>query len=72
MRQVTPVTWALAPEWLTISEASHLSGFTTDFLSFLIEDGGVDTKLEGDTWLIEKRSLIEYQEALALVLNWDK
>jgi len=52
-RRTTPVTWALAPEWLTISEAAELSGFEPELLA----------------WLIEKQSLRENQEALALVAN---
>jgi hypothetical protein len=40
-------------------------------LRSLIEDGGVDARREGDDWVIEKQSLQEYQEALALVANWD-
>ena len=69
-RRITPVTWALAPEWLTISEAAELSGFEPELLEWLIEDGGVDAEQFGDRWLIDKSSLREYQEALALVANW--
>jgi len=69
-RRITPVTWALAPEWLTIAEAAELSGFDPELLQHLIEDGGVDAEQLGDRWLIEKQSLREYQEALALVANW--
>jgi hypothetical protein len=36
----------------------------------LILDGGIDAKRDGDSWLIEKLSLYEFQEALALVLHW--
>jgi hypothetical protein len=43
----TPVTWALAPDWLTIAEASELTGLEFSVLCFLIDDGGVDTKREG-------------------------
>ena len=69
-RRITPVTWALAPDWLTIAEAADLSGFDPELLQHLIEDGGVDAEQLGDRWLIEKQSLREYQEALALVANW--
>lgn len=69
--RVTPVTWALAPKWLSIPEASRLSGLDVSLLRSLIEDGGVDAKREGDDWVIEKQSLQEYQEALALVANWN-
>jgi excisionase family DNA binding protein len=69
-RRITPVTWALAPEWLTIAQAAELSGFGPELLQHLIEDGGVDAEPLGDRWLIEKQSLREYKEALALVANW--
>ena len=73
MRRAIPslVSWIFAPEWLTLQEAEHLSGFDRGLLQELIEDGGVDAERFGDRWLIEKRSLREYQDALELVANWD-
>lgn len=70
-RIVTPVMWAFAPDWLTIQEACDLSGHDAATIQWLIENGAVDAEREGDTWLIEKRSLWEFQEALAEVLHWD-
>ena len=64
IRPVTLVSWAFAPEWPTIQEASRLSGHDVDTLHWLIQDGAVDTKRQGDTWLIEKASLWEFQETL--------
>ena len=69
-RVVTGVSWAFAPEWLTLEEASYLSGHDVDTLRWLIHDGGVDAKRQGDTWLIEKASLREFQETLLEVLHW--
>jgi len=69
-RIVTPVTWLAAPEWLTVQEAAELSGHDRGVLHWMIRDGAVDTKLEGDIYLIEKVSLWEFQEALAEVLHW--
>ena len=66
---VTLVAWAFAPEWLTIEEASTLSGHPLDVLNWLIEDGAIDTRHDG-RWLIEKASLREFQETLAEVLHW--
>jgi hypothetical protein len=37
----------------------------------MVEHRVVDIELEGSTWLIEKKSLWEYQETLALLLHWD-
>ncbi len=65
---VTPVDWAFAPEWLTMDEACRLSGWTPDAMNEIVEAGGVD--LNGDE-LIERGSLLEFQEAVALVLHWD-
>jgi hypothetical protein len=69
-RIVTPLTWALAPAWLDLEKACHLSGYDLDLLRFLIHDGGVDAKQDGDSWLIEKQSLLDFRECLALALNW--
>jgi hypothetical protein len=69
-RVVTGVSWVFAPEWLTVGEASHLSGHDADTLRWMIQDGAVDTKRQGDGWLIEKASLREFQEALLEVLHW--
>jgi hypothetical protein len=63
-RVVTLVTWIAAPEWLTISEASYLSGHDADLLHELILAGDIDALQVGDRWLIDKGSLREYQEAL--------
>lgn len=48
----------------------ELSGHDEDTVKWLILDGGVDARQDGDTWLIDKMSLHEFQEALALVLHW--
>jgi len=67
---VTPVSWAFAPDWLTVGEASHLSGHDKDTIVWLILDGGIDAKRDGGTWLVDKWSLHDFQEALAEVLHW--
>jgi hypothetical protein len=69
-RIITPVTWLAASDWLTIQQAMALSGHDADTVKWLILDGGVDAKRDGDTWLIDKASLHEFQEALAEVLHW--
>jgi hypothetical protein len=67
-RIVTPVAWLSAPDWLSVEEACYLSGWDQGSMLEIIAEGGVDLNLEG---LIEKRSLYEFQECLALVLHWD-
>ena len=69
-RIITPVTWLAAPDWLTIPEAAWLSGHDEDTIERLVWEGDVDTRREGDGWLIDKWSLHDFQEALALVLHW--
>ena len=66
-RVATTVDWLFAPDWLSIDEACFLSGWDHDTMLEIIDEGGVDLNLEG---LIEKRSLYEFQECLALVLHW--
>ncbi len=69
-RIVTLVSWAFAPEWLTMKEASELSGHDLGTLHWMIQEGAVDTRREKDVWLIERASLRESQESLLEVLRW--
>jgi hypothetical protein len=68
-RIITPVVWLEAPDWLTIEEACFLSGWDRASMMEIIAEGGVDLN---DAGLIEKESLHEFQESLALVLHWDE
>ena len=70
LRIITPIVWLEFPDWLTPAQASYLSGHDADTVLWLIEDGAVETRCDGDAWLIEKASLYEFQEALAEVLHW--
>ena len=70
-RIVTPVTWLAAPDWLTPQQASELSGHDLDVIYWLVLDGAVDTKVDGDTHLIEKAGLHDFQESLLLVARWN-
>jgi hypothetical protein len=67
-RIITPVVWYEAPEWLSIEQACCLSGWDWDSMLEIINEGGVDLNADGR---IEKRSLYEFQECLALVQHWD-
>lgn len=69
-RIVTLVSWVFSPEWLTMKEASELSGHDLGTLHWMIQDGAVDTRREKDVWLIERASLREFQESLLEVLRW--
>jgi hypothetical protein len=67
-RVATTLDWAFAPEWLMIEQACFLSGWDRDGMLEIIDEGGVDLNDEG---LIERESLYEFQESLALVLYWN-
>lgn len=61
------VTWTFAPDWLTPAEAVTLLGraYSEDAVQALIELGAFDVEQDAaGAWLIEKRSLWEYQESL--------
>jgi hypothetical protein len=64
LRIPSPLEWALAPEWLTVDEACYLSGWDKDSMLEIIDEGGVDLK-DDEKILIDKKSLVEYQEAAA-------
>ena len=64
MAQVTMVTWAFAPEWLSLEEAAQLSGHSEALLLELIQDGALEAEPGAGGWKIEKASLREFQEAL--------
>ena len=66
-RVATPVDWLFAPEWLTVQQASELSGWDPGSLLEIVGKGGVDVD---DAGLVQKQSLYEFQEALAEVLHW--
>lgn len=67
----TIVTWTFAPDWLTASEAAGLMGpaYSVDSIQGLIDLGSVVAEQGPTGWLIEKRSLQEYQEALFEVVT---
>jgi hypothetical protein len=64
MANVTVVTWAFAPDWLSVAEAVALSGHDEATVLWLVGDGALETRKDGETWLIEKNSLWEFQHAL--------
>jgi hypothetical protein len=68
-RIVNGVTWAFAPDWLTIEEACFLSGRNRDYLLQVLDVDGVDLNDEG---LIEKRSLWEWLETSVEIDHWDE
>ena len=67
----TIVTWAFAPDWLTPAQAAELMGpaYSEGSILSLIDLRAVDVEPDDGGWLVEKRSLQEYQEALWEVLS---
>ena len=70
----TIVTWTFAPDWLTLGQAAALIGWRDETgIMALIDDGAIVAEVNAaGGWLIEKRSLREYQEALWEVLRDDQ
>jgi hypothetical protein len=68
----SPLAWIEAPEWLTLEEAAELSGHSLETIQWMVDEDAVDLKDSADGWLIEKRSLHEFQQTLAEVLHWDE
>jgi len=72
MRRVaTLVDWAFAPDWLTVEEASFLTGLSPQQVHEWVDAGYVDAEEVRGRWLIEKRSLAEFRETLIEVLADD-
>jgi hypothetical protein len=67
-RIVNGVTWAFAPDWLTVEEACELARYDRSYMLQVIEAGGVDLDNAG---LIEKRSLWEWLEASVEIDHWN-
>jgi hypothetical protein len=56
--------WLAAPEWLTLEEATRLSGLDEETLQRLIVSGDLEVQENAGAVLIEKLSLSEWLDAL--------
>ena len=63
-----PTDWIFYPDWLTVEQACHLSGWDTTSMLEIMDVGGVDLD---DAERIHKDSLWDFQEACALVAHWN-
>jgi hypothetical protein len=59
--------WVLSPEWLTVDDASALSGLPLDVVRRAMADWCLGLNDDG---LINRSSLWEFLESLALLLHW--
>lgn len=67
-RIITPVVILEAPDWLTFEQAVWLSGWDRDIMAHIVEIGGVDLN---DAGLIDKESLLEFQETMLEIWTWN-
>ena len=69
MAENTLVSWACAPEWVTLAEATALSGHDEATLRWLISDGSVEGQEEDGLWTVKTADLRAFQKAL-LDVKW--
>jgi excisionase family DNA binding protein len=49
-------------DWLTVREASEVSGYATEYIRQLIRDGDIDAEKKGFSWLVNRESLEKYKD----------
>lgn len=47
-------------DWLTVQEATKLSGYNADHLRELIRDGKITARKFSIVWMVSRTSLLEY------------
>jgi hypothetical protein len=50
-------------EWLTIQQASQLSGYHAEYLRIIVRAGKLDAHKFGPVWAISKNSLLLYLQS---------
>lgn len=50
-------------DWITVQEASQLSGYHPERIRELVRDGKVSARKFGFVWMVSKSSLNKYTEA---------
>ena len=68
---VTPVTWLMMPDLLSIPQACHLAGVDEATMRWMIADGAVEAVDGEDDYLIDKDSLEVSMETLAELMHWE-
>ena len=47
-------------EWITVSEASKLTGYNEEYITRLIREGKIKAKKFSIVWQVNRSSLLEY------------
>jgi len=50
-------------EWLTIQQASELSGYHAEYLRIIVRAGKLNAHKFGSVWAISRKSLLSYLKA---------
>ena len=54
-------------DWITTSQACELSGYHADSLRKLLQSGRINGRKWGNTWMVDRASLLEYMEHIAFL-----
>jgi len=49
-------------EWITTTEAAHISSYHPDYVRKLLQAGKVNGRKFGTTWQVDRQSLLTYLE----------
>jgi excisionase family DNA binding protein len=47
-------------EWITVKEASKISGYNEEYITHLIREGKIKAKKFGYVWQVSRSSLLDY------------
>jgi excisionase family DNA binding protein len=49
-------------EWITVKEASKISGYNEEYITHLIREGKIKAKKFGFVWQVSRSSVLDYTE----------
>jgi excisionase family DNA binding protein len=49
-------------EWITVQEASKISGYNEEYITRLIREGKINAKKFGFVWQVSRSSVLAYTE----------
>ena len=49
-------------EWITVQEASKISGYNEEYITRLIREGKINAKKFGFVWQVSRSSMLAYTE----------